>query len=60
MFVLVMVLAAAIADESERKYIEAKANASLSVYTLRIGKIDLHPLTLSLDLENVTLIQNRH
>lgn len=51
-FVLVMVLAAAIADESVRKY--------PSVYTLRIGKLDLHPLTLSLDLENVTLSQYRH
>ncbi len=55
-----MVLAAAIADESERKYLEDKANASLHVHTLRIGKLDLHPLALSLDLENVTLIQNRH
>lgn len=59
-FVPVMVLAAAIADESERKYLEDKANASLHVHTLRIGKLDLHPLALSLDLENVTLIQNRH
>ncbi len=54
-----MVLAAASADESERKYLKGKANASLHVYTLRIGKLDLHPLALSLDLENVTLIQNR-
>jgi hypothetical protein len=55
-----LLLAAVIADEPVRKYIEDKANASLSVYTLRIGKLDLHPLTLSLDLENVTLIQKRH
>ncbi len=58
--VMAMVLVAAIADEPVRKYIEDKANASLHVYTLRIGKLDLHPLTLSLDLENVALIQNRH
>lgn len=58
--VMTMLLAAAIADEPVRKYIEDKANASLNVYTLRIGKLDLHPLTLSLDLENVTLIQKRH
>lgn len=55
-----MLLAAAIADEPVRKYIEDKANASLHVYTLRIGKLDLHPLTLSVDLEDVTLIQKRH
>ena len=58
--VTLMVLASAIADEPVRKYIEDKANASLNVYILRIGKLDLHPLTLSLDLENVTLVQKRH
>ncbi len=58
--VMAMVLVAAIADEPARKYLEAKANASLNVYTLRIGKLDLHPLTLSLDLEDVTLVQKRH
>ena len=58
--VTAMLLVAVIADEPARKYVEDKANASLSVYTLRIGKLDLHPLTLSLDLENVTLVQKRH
>ncbi|MCW5798808.1 MAG: DUF748 domain-containing protein [Nitrospira sp.] len=58
--VTAVLLAATIADEPVRKYVEDKANASLNVYTLRIGKLDLHPLTLSLDLENVTLIQKRH
>lgn len=55
-----LLLAAAIADEPVRKYIEDKTNASLKGYTLHIGKLDLHPLTFSLDLEEVTLIQNRH
>jgi len=59
MFVLVMVLAAAIADESERKYLEDKANASLSVYALRIGKLDLQPLTPPLHREKVAFIQKR-
>lgn len=55
-----MWLAAVVADEPVRKYIEDKANASLSVYTLHISKLDLHPLSLSVDLEDVTLVQKRH
>ncbi len=58
--VAALLFAAAVADDPIRKYIEDKTNASLKGYTLRIGKLDLHPLTLSLDLENVALIQNRH
>ncbi len=58
--VALTVLAAVIADEPLRKYIENKANGSLNVYTLHIGKLDLHPLALSVDLEDVTLVQKRH
>lgn len=56
----IVLLAAAIATEPLKKYIEEKANTSLKGYTLHIDKLDLHPLTLSLDLTNVILTQNRH
>ncbi|MBS0169001.1 MAG: DUF748 domain-containing protein [Nitrospira sp.] len=58
--IAIILLAATIADEPMRTYIEEKTNASLKGYTLHIEKLNLHPLTLSLDLENVTLIQHRH
>jgi hypothetical protein len=58
--VALVLLAAAIADEPVRRYIEGQVNGNLKGYTLRIGKLDLHPLTFSVDLENVTFIQNRH
>jgi hypothetical protein len=44
-------------DEPVRSYIERSANQQLEGYHIRIGKLDLHPLNLSLDLENVVLIQ---
>lgn len=56
----IVLLAAAIATEPLKKYIEEKANTSLKGYTLHIDKLDLHPLTLSLDLTNVILTQNHH
>ena len=49
-----------LADEPVRRYIERRVNGNLKGYTLHIGKLDLHPLSLSLDVENVTFIQNRH
>ena len=55
--VLGVLLAAAVMDEPLRGYIERNANAQLDGYHLRIGKLDLHPLNLSLDLEDVALIQ---
>jgi hypothetical protein len=57
LLVLGLLLAAALMDEPLRGYIERNANQQLEGYQLRIGKLDLHPLNLSLDLEDVTLIQ---
>ena len=39
----IVLLAAAIATEPLKKYIEEKANTSLKGYTLHIDKLDLHP-----------------
>jgi len=47
-------------DEPVRRYIEHQVNRQLHVYSLHVGKLDLHPLALSLDLENVSIVQNRH
>ena len=57
---LLVIVSAFLIDEPVRRYIEHQANQQLSVYSLRIGKLDLHPLTLSLDLEDVSLIQKRN
>ena len=57
LLVLGLLLAAAVMDEPLRGYIERNSNQQLEGYQLRIGKLDLHPLNLSLDLEDVTLIQ---
>jgi hypothetical protein len=58
--IVIVLLAATIADEPVRRYVEGQVNGNLKGYTLKIGKLDLHPLTLSLDLKDVTFIQNRH
>lgn len=54
---IIVLLAASIMDEPLRGYIERNANAQLEGYHLRIGKLDVHPLNLSVDLEEVTLVQ---
>ena len=55
--VIAVLFAASVMDEPIRGYIERNANAQLEGYQLRIGKLDLHPLNLSLDLVDVALIQ---
>lgn len=57
-----VLVAAAVADEPVRRYVEQRVNDQLTVkgYTLRIGELDLHPLSFSLDLDQVSLVQNRH
>ncbi|HSE60367.1 MAG TPA: DUF748 domain-containing protein [Nitrospiraceae bacterium] len=61
-FAAAVLIAAAVADGPFRRYIEQRVNDQLTVkgYTLRIGKLDLHPLSFSLDLKQVSLVQNRH
>lgn len=54
------VIAASLIDEPVRGYVERQVNQQLKGYSLHIGKLDLHPLTLSLDLENVRFIQDRN
>jgi hypothetical protein len=58
--VVAAVIVASVMDEPVRGYVEKQVNSQLKGYTLSIGKLDLHPLALSLDLENVRFIQNRN
>ena len=50
--------AAYLLDEPLRRKIEGDLNNRLKGYTVRIGRLDFHPLGLSLDLENSTIYQN--
>jgi Domain of Unknown Function (DUF748) len=60
---VILILAYAIAfliDEPLRRYTEAKMNHALKGYTARIGKLDFHPIGLSLDLGDVVVTQDAH
>ncbi|MCC2642227.1 MAG: uncharacterized protein K0S45_2640 [Nitrospira sp.] len=54
---LIIVIALSFIDEPLRAYAEREVNQRLPAYTVHIGGLDLHPLTLSLDLEDVVVRQ---
>ncbi len=56
--VLIAVVAAFFIDEPLRRRMEARLNLALTGYTVRIGRLDFHPIGLSLDLEDTTIVQN--
>jgi hypothetical protein len=58
--VLVAIAASYFIDEPLRRQTEARVNAALKGYTVRIGKLDFHPIGFSLDLEQVEVRQNAH
>ncbi|MBA2487531.1 MAG: DUF748 domain-containing protein, partial [Nitrospira sp.] len=47
-------------NEPLRAYAERQINQRLPAYTVRIGALDLHPISLSLDLEDVIVRQKDH
>lgn len=57
---LSVVAAAFLLDEPLRRKMEADINNRLKGYTVRIGRLDFHPLGLSLDLEESTIYQSAH
>ncbi|MGC3975065.1 MAG: DUF748 domain-containing protein [Nitrospira sp.] len=59
-FMLVIVTAASLLDEPLRAYAERQVNQRLPAYTVHIGALDLHPLTLSLDLEDIVVKQKEN
>jgi hypothetical protein len=44
-------------DEHLRRYAEQHLNARLQGYTVRIGALDVHPFGLSVDVQDVVLVQ---
>lgn len=55
--VLVLVVGLSFIDEPLRAYAERQINHRLPAYTTHIGTLKLHPMRLSLDLEDVTVKQ---
>lgn len=45
-------------DEPLRRYTERQMNSHLKGYTVRIGRLDLHPLSFAVDLYDVTIVQD--
>jgi Domain of Unknown Function (DUF748) len=63
--VLVVLLGVAFAaafliDEPLRRYVETQMNQRLEGYTVRIGRLDFHPIGLSVDFENLIVTQDAH
>jgi hypothetical protein len=54
------VVAAFFIDEPLRRRMESNLNSALQGYTVRIGRLDFHPIGLSLDLEDSTISQDDH
>lgn len=57
---VVLLTAAFFADEPLRRYAERSANEAVKGYSFQIGTLDLHPLTLSVDLGDVVVRQEAH
>lgn len=47
-------------DEPLRRYTEAKMNARLQGYSVSIGKLHLSPVNFSLELRELTIVQDEH
>ncbi|MEW6269977.1 MAG: DUF748 domain-containing protein [Thermodesulfobacteriota bacterium] len=60
LIVLAAFVAAYVIEEPLRRSMEQRVNAALEGYEVRIGALDLHPIGLSLDLENVVLTQDAY
>jgi hypothetical protein len=57
LLVIVAFIAAFFIDEPLRRRMEARLNTTLQGYTVNIGRLDFHPIGLSLELEDVTVAQ---
>ena len=51
LLLLIVIVAAYFLDEPLRRQTETRINAALKGYTVRIGRLDFHPIDFSLDLE---------
>jgi hypothetical protein len=59
-FLVIIFVLAYLIDEPLRRRMERDINASLKGYTVRIGKVDFHPIGLFLDLEESWVYQTAH
>ncbi|HEY2988241.1 MAG TPA: DUF748 domain-containing protein [Candidatus Binatia bacterium] len=60
-FVLIVIFVLAyLIDEPLRRKVERDMNARLKGYTVRLQKLDFHPIGLSLDLKDLWLYQTAH
>ena len=57
---LTVVILASVADEPLRRYVEGEANAALPGFHITVGALHLHPLTLSVDVQDVVVRQDIH
>ncbi len=55
---LIMFLSYVIPSESLSQYAEQEMNRHLTDYTVRIGKAFFHPIGMSLDMDDIVLVQN--
>jgi hypothetical protein len=60
LLVIAGVLLARFADEPMRRRVEAQVNAALDGYKVKIGRLDLQPIGLAVDLADVVVIQQKH
>jgi len=61
LLILILIFVAAfLLDEPLRRKVEADINNGLKGYTVRIGRLDFHPVGLSLDLKESTIYQSAH
>jgi len=58
LLLVIAIVAGFFIDEPLRRRTEARLNSTLQGYTVTIGRLDFHPVGLSLDLEDVTIVQN--
>jgi hypothetical protein len=58
--VAILVVASFFIDEPLRRSMERDVNRRLQGYTATIGKLDFHPIGFSLDLYDLTVVQNGH
>src|SRR5947208_15901228 len=57
---IVIFVLAYLIDEPLRRKVERDMNARLKGYTVRLEKLDFHPIGLSLDLEKLWIYQTPH
>jgi Domain of Unknown Function (DUF748) len=60
LILILTIVAAFLLDEPLRRKMEADINNRLKGYTVRIGRLDFHPVGLSLDLEDSAIYQSAH